>query len=148
MVEMMTNLVPKNAQTDEEIEKCFDVMLELRTNLKREQFLETIRQMEQQGYQLAYLADNDQVVAVAGYRIGFNLFLGKHLYIDDLVTSAAVRSKGYGETLYSWLKGVAIKQECTHIHLDSGVHRGHTHRFYFRQGLTISSFHFREKLID
>lgn len=144
----MTNLVPQNAKTDDEIEMCFDVMAELRTSLERNTFLETIRKMEFQGFQLAYLKDNENIVAVAGYRIAFNLFLGKHLYIDDLVTSQVVRSNGYGETMYKWLKDEARNAECKYIHLDSAVHRGNTHRFYFRQGLTISSFHFREKLAD
>jgi hypothetical protein len=102
----MTKPVPRNANTDEEIDNCFDVMSELRPNLQREEFLKAIRQMEGQGFHLAYLKDDEKVVAVAGYRIAFNLFLGKHLYIDDLVTSQSVRSKGYGETIYSWLKMV------------------------------------------
>ena len=84
----------------------------------------------------------------AGYRIANNLFLGKHLYIDDLVTSQKVRSRGYGETLYQWLRNEARSAACEHIHLDSEVHRGETHRFYFRQGLAISSFHFRASLAE
>ena len=142
----MTKPIPRNARTDKEIDMCFDVMSELRTNLQREEFLGAIRQMEGQGFHLIYLKDDGNVVAVAGYRIAFNLFLGKHLYIDDLVTSQSVRSKGYGETIYNWIKNEAKKAECKFIHLDSAVHRHESHRFYFRQGLVISSFHFREKL--
>lgn len=139
-------MTPKIAKTDTEIENCFDVMLELRPNLKRSSFLSTVREMEHQGFLLAYLKVKETIVAVAGYRIASNLFLGKHLYIDDLVTSEKIRSKGYGEILYKWLKDEAKKAECKFIHLDSAVHRGETHRFYFRQGLSISSFHFRESL--
>lgn len=138
----------KRAETDADIEKCFDVMLELRPHLKRETFLTTVRDMEKHGFSLAYLEDTGDVVAVAGYRIGVNLLFGKHLYIDDLVTSQTVRSKGYGEKLYTWLKEEANKAGCTYIHLDSGTQRDQAHRFYFRQGLTISAFHFWEKLGD
>ena len=87
----MSNLIPKNAKSDLEIERCFDVMSELWTHLVRNQFLETVRDMELQGFQLAYLEEDEKVVAVAGYRIAKNLFLGKHLYIDDLVTSQKIR---------------------------------------------------------
>ena len=100
----MSNLIPKNAISDVEIERCFDVMSELRTHLVQNQFLGTVRDMELQGFQLAYLEEDEKVVAVAGYRIAKNLFLGKHLYIDDLVTSQKIRSKGYGKTLYMWLR--------------------------------------------
>lgn len=144
----MTKPGPRIAETDGEIEKCFDVISELRTDLKRDEFLETIRHMEQQGFHLAYLEEQEQVVAVAGYRISVNLFLGKHLYVDDLVTSERARSRGYGEIMYRWLRSQAREAGCGYIHLDSAVHRGEAHRFYFRQGLTISSFHFREKLED
>ena len=141
-------MTPRNATTDEEIAGCFDVMSELRPHLERASFVATVREMEPEGFQLAYLEDDGTIVAVAGYRIAHNLFLGKHLYVDDLVTSQRVRSKGYGDTLYNWLKDRAVSAGCGYIHLDSAVHRGETHRFYFRQGLTISSFHFREKLSD
>ena len=36
--------------------------------------------------------------------------------------------------------------DCTCIDLDSGVQREHAHRFYFREGLSISSLHFRKRL--
>ena len=87
----MTKLIPKNAISDVEIERYFDVMSELRTHLECDQFLETVRDMELQGFQLAYLEEDEKVVAVAGFRIAKNLFLGKHLYIDDLVTSQKIR---------------------------------------------------------
>lgn len=144
----MTKPIPKIARTDGEIEDCFDVMAELRTNLERDTFLETIRQMENEGFQLAYIEDDGNIVAVAGYRISFNLFLGKHFYVDDLITSQSVRSKGYGKILYNWLREEAKKASCKHIHLDSAVQRSDAHRFYFREGLVISSFHFREELDD
>ncbi len=136
----------KQAKADGEIEMCFDVIVELRPHLKRETFLTTVREMEQQGFSLAYLEDNEKVLAVAGYRVSVNLILGKHLYIDDLVTSQKARSKGYGEKLYSWLKELARQEACNYIHLDSGTQRGEAHRFYFRQGLVISAFHFWEAL--
>jgi ribosomal protein S18 acetylase RimI-like enzyme len=136
----------KPAKVDEEIEKCFDVMQELRTHLRRETFLQTVRDMEQHGFRLAYLERDKTVVAVVGYRVSLNLMLGKHLYIDDIITSQKVRSQGYGEKLYAWLKVEAKRTGCTYIHLDSGTQRGEAHRFYFRQGLIISAFHFWEKL--
>ena len=99
--------MPKQAITDQEVENCFEVMSELRPHLKRENFLETIRAMETEGYKLAFIEDQGRVVAVAGYRIYTNLFMGKHLYVDDLVTASSGRSKGYGE---AWLTGCVPRQ--------------------------------------
>lgn len=140
--------MPKDAITDAEIENCFDVMSELRTHLKREEFLATVQLMQTEGFRLAYIEENSDVVAVAGYRIYTNLFLGKNLYVDDLVTSANVRSKGYGEVLIDWLRDKARDEGCRAYHLDSGTQRGRAHKFYFDQGFTITSYHFSEQLID
>ena len=108
--------------------------------------MQTIRHMESEGYRLAYIQYDDKVVSVAGYRIYSNLFMGKHLYIDDLVTANTERSKGYGEQLLQWLRDIAVSEACQFFHLDSGAHRGCTHKFYFEQGLTIASYHFSEQI--
>ena len=138
--------MPKQATSDKEIEDCFDVMSELRTHLQKESFLNTVREMEKDGFKLAFIKNKDKVVATAGYRIYTNLFMGKHLYIDDLVTAENERSQGYGEKMIDWLRNEAIKENCKFYHLDSGTHRKEAHKFYFRQGFTIASFHFSEKL--
>lgn len=140
--------MPKIAVTDQEIMNCFNVMLELRPHLKRGDFLSSIRNMERDGYNLVFIEHNSVVVAVAGYRLSINLFMGRHLYIDDLVSSEEQRSKGYGETLMVWLRSFAKAEGCSCLHLDSGTHRGAAHKFYFKQGLTIASYHFSEKLGD
>ena len=55
-------MTPKIAKTDTEIESCFDVMLELRPNLERSSFLSTVREMEHQGFLLAYLEVKESIV--------------------------------------------------------------------------------------
>ena len=143
--------MPQRATTDAEIEACFEVMAELRPHLKKHQFLSTVRNMEHEGFRLIYIAtDNiatdNKVVAAAGYRICSNLFMGKHLYVDDLVTANANRSSGYGKRMIEWLRGEAKGSGCRFFHLDSGTHRGRAHKFYFQEGFTIASYHFSEEL--
>ena len=138
--------MPRVAVTDNEIINCFDAIVELRPHLSRDSFLTTVRAMEDEGFILAFIEESDQVVAVAGYRIYSNLFMGKHCYVDDLVTAQAHRSKGYGEEMVNWLRGQARQADCQYFHLDSGTHRGQAHRFYFAQGFTIASYHFSEEL--
>ncbi len=136
----------KTASSEIEIEKCYEVMAELRPHIQKEIFLPRVKEMVAEGYRLCYIEAGDEVVAVAGYRISTNLFMGKHLYVDDLVTSSKNRSQGYGTELIEWLKQEAIKAECSHFHLDSGVQRGDAHRFYFNKGLQIICYHFSKQL--
>jgi len=139
---------PQHAVTDGDIADCFDVMAELRPHLKRESFVPLVRSMEPDGFRLAFISDGGRVVAVAGYRISTNLFYGKHLYVDDLVTSDTERSKGHGRELLAWLRALAVELGCAAFHLDSGVQRKRAHAFYLREGLALSGHHFDLRLRD
>ncbi len=134
------------ATTEVEIAACYPVMRKLRPHVAEEQFLPRIRSQESAGYRLAYLQVSDSVVAVAGFRISENLAWGRFLYVDDLVTLPEHRSKGYGARLLFWLKEQAAKGGCEQMHLDSGIQRKEAHRFYEREGMTMSGFHFVAKV--
>ena len=134
------------AETDDEIEACFDVMHELRPHLVADAFRARIRSMQDEGYRLAYVEDGGRVAAVAGYRYMDMLHNGWSLYVDDLVVSETVRATGLGTVLIDWLRAEAVANDCDTFHLDSGVQRGRAHKFYFDRGFHISSFHFTERL--
>jgi len=134
------------ATTDSEIVACYPVMRELRPHIAEGQFLSRVRRQENAGYRLAFVQEPDSVVAVAGFRVGENLAWGRFLYVDDLVTHPAHRSKGHGAKLLSWLREYAAKEGCLQMHLDSGLQRKEAHRFYEREGMTMASFHFVENV--
>lgn len=68
------------------------------------------------------------------------------MYIDDLVTDANKRSKGYGDKLFDWLLEFARKEKCKQFQLDSGVQLFDAHRFYLRKKMNITAHHFGLKL--
>jgi GNAT superfamily N-acetyltransferase len=138
--------VVEPADTDEDILACYDVMEELRPHLARADFLPTVRAMQRDGLRLACIRDAGRVVAVAGYRVSTNLFCGRHLYVDDLVTAEDVRSKGHGKELLAWLRAQAVAEDCEVFHLDSGVQRKRAHQFYLREGLELAGYHFSVRL--
>ena len=130
------------AETDAEILACFDVIHELRPHIPREGFVARVRLQEREGYQLAYVSGARGVAAVAGFRIGTFLAWGRALYVDDLVTTEGSRSGGHGHALLEWLRAHGEREGCGQLHLDSGTFRHAAHRFYFRERMEISSFHF------
>jgi len=122
-------------------------MHELRPHLTEPAFVEQVqRQMQNHGYELAYLAAQNQVVAVAGYRVAEYLAWGRIFYVDDLICRGAFRNRGYGGMLLDWLLEQAKKLACHQFHLDSGVHRHDAHRLYLSRKLQISSHHFSKEL--
>ena len=138
------SVVVRTLTTDEEILAARRVMRQLRPQIAEAAYLDTVRRMMQtDGYLQAAVFEGDIVVAVAGYRFMEMLFSGKSLYVDDLNTDETRRSRGHGKILMDWLKQEAKDQGCSQLQLDSGVQREQTHRFYFREGLTINCYHFR-----
>lgn len=136
------------AGSDAEVARCWPVMVELRPDIKSpERLVELVRPQIEQGYRLAFRADGrGRVVACAGYRIIRMLARGHHMYVDDLVTLSSDRSAGHGKAMLDWLAEEARRQGCGRLQLDSGTQRVDAHRFYHREGMTISSFHFGKPL--
>lgn len=136
----------REAQTPADVEACYDVMHELRPHLSREAFVTMVAAMREEKYRVAFAREAGRVVAVAGFRLATHLAWGKTLYVDDLVTASMARSKGYGARMLAWLRRRAEQEGCDELHLDSGTWRTDAHRFYEREGLPKTAFHFSVKL--
>ena len=135
------------AVSDADIRRCAAVMQQLRPAIGEEEFLVgSKRQQAEQNWRLIYLEDNGEVVAVSGFRVLECMATDKTLYVDDLVTREDQRSKGFGEKLLGWMEQVAHDEGCACLRLDSGTQRTGAHKFYFRMGMPIVSFHFMKKL--
>ncbi len=144
-----TTMTVVEATSDKAILETRDVMRQLRPSISVDAYLPTIRRMMRtDGYRLAALYEDQHVRAVAGYRFMEMLHCGRILYVDDLNTDEAFRSRGCGRVLIAWLKNQARVSGCEQIHLDSGVQREAAHRFYFRERLTIRGYHFSAHLAD
>jgi GNAT superfamily N-acetyltransferase len=136
----------REALTEEEVAATYPVMRQLRSHVDEAEYPATVSRMRESGYRLAAVIEEGEVRAVAGFRVREFLAHGRFLYVDDLVTDEAARSGGYGKLLLDWLEGEARERGCGSLQLDSGVQRTEAHRFYFREGLGISSFHFSKTL--
>jgi GNAT superfamily N-acetyltransferase len=138
----------KVVQSDADIARCFPVMRQLRPHLadEAEFAARAKRQMAQQNWGLIFIEDGDAVAAVSGFRILECLATGKTLYVDDLVTDESRRGRGFGEKLLAWMERTARSEGCQTFSLDSGTQRAGAHKFYFREGLAVTSFHFAKKL--
>lgn len=133
----------KVAETDEEIEACYDVMAELRPHIARADFLPQVRrQRSASGFQLISLTDDGVVKAVAGIRVAEWLARGLSLDLEDLVATEADRSKGYGGRLFDWIVAHARSSGCSEVRLVSHVTRYRAHQFYLRKGMIIDCHFF------
>jgi GNAT superfamily N-acetyltransferase len=121
-------------------------MAELRPHIQSDEFRPVVKRLtEIAGFQLAYLVD-DEIKAVAGFRISEWLAGGKYLEIEDLVSKGSERSKGYGGELFDWLVEHAKENDCQQLRLVSRVNRLAAHRFYLRKGMNLEAHYFSMNL--
>jgi GNAT superfamily N-acetyltransferase len=132
----------KTVESDADIERVSDVLLQLRPAFDRRTLIKRIKDQMELGYRVAYVEEAGEVLCVAGFVVGMKLAWGKHIYVDDLVTAETQRSRGAGRAMIAWLKAHARELGCNQLHLDSGVHRFDAHRFYLRERFNIGSHHF------
>jgi GNAT superfamily N-acetyltransferase len=81
-----------------------------------------------------------------GWRILNKLHEGRTLYIDDLVTAAASRRRGFAQALLALAEDHARRAGCRSVTLDSGHQRFDAHRTYLNAGFRIVSHHFTRDL--
>jgi GNAT superfamily N-acetyltransferase len=101
-----------------------------------------MRQMFKEGAEMVTLMKNSEAKSLAVYRCHHTTFHGFRFYLDDLVTDESERGRGYEQKIISWCEARARERGCDTFDLESGVQRPMTHRFYFREGLTIFAFGF------
>lgn len=146
-------MIIKECISPQDILATFPIMRQLRSNIEDAQdYLQLIQNLRKtEHYRLISLLDNDDhCLAVSGFRIKHSLFSAgkKEMYIDDLVTDAAHRSRSFGKQMFVWLKSESRRLGCVAITLDSGIQRTEAHKFYGREGMKITSFHFSLMLND
>ena len=135
------------AQTEPEVEKCFQVMHQLRPHLGLEKYLTQVKEQRlSAGYQLIFIENETQVVAAIGYRVTYFLAWGKVLYIDDLITDALQTNNGYANELVDWVFSKAKELECDQVHLDSGYHRHAAHNLYLKKEFKLACHHFSKEV--
>ena len=105
-----------------------------------------MREVFASGAEMAVALDGERVAGVTVFRVIEKTFTGRELYCDDLVTDEARRSRGAGHAMVAFMEGVARERGCDVLALDSGTQRQQAHKFYFREGLVVSAFHFSKKL--
>jgi len=132
----------KLVDTVDELNEAAELLLQLRPTYSLESILAQIKHQQAQGYNLAITILDDKVVCVAGFVVTEKLAWGKHMYVDDLVTDENTRSKGAGRAMIDWLKSLCRELGCRELHLDSGMQRKDAHRFYYREGMESTGYHF------
>ncbi|MFC5277677.1 GNAT family N-acetyltransferase [Halorubrum rubrum] len=132
--------------TGPEFEAAYPILRELRDHLDRAEMEVTHERMREEGYLLFGRYDGSELVAVAGITVDTNFYLGKHVFVHDLVTTESRRSEGHGSALLSFLHEWASDRDCETVELESGLWREEAHRFYEEVGYEKYCYSFKYDL--
>ena len=90
---MLDNITIKELKTRNEIMEAFPVMSQLRTHIDETAYLELVSEaQEKEGYKMFALFDDNDLVAVIGFRPMITLYYGRFIWVCDLVTDVNKRS--------------------------------------------------------
>ncbi|MCX7174077.1 MAG: GNAT family N-acetyltransferase [Proteobacteria bacterium] len=109
-------------------------------------YSDKMRRVFDGGGRMLVATEDKDVAGVAVYRIYQDTYSGIKCYVDDLVTDESRRSGGVGHAMIEWLVEQARHAGCGALRLDSGSQRTQAHKFYFREGFVIPSFHFNKPI--
>ena len=145
MVSMDNRIIVVKNKFD--LERCFSVMKELRPHLNLEDYLSIYEQSHAaDGYEIVAIENKGQILAVLGYRFLSDFIRGKHVYVDDLVSTEKARSQGLGAELLKFAEEIAKKAGCNSLRLCTGIENERGVKFYDRNGWKKRAFAYTKKL--
>ncbi len=127
----------------EDMAKLYDILRHMYSNLSYEDYLIMLNEMVNKGYAMmgVFISDGS-CIACLGYWIGYRLYSGKFIQIDNLLVTEQYRNKKAGNILVSRIKEIAKENNCNRIILDSYVENFSAHKFFYREGFVIRGYHF------
>ncbi|MBS1968821.1 MAG: GNAT family N-acetyltransferase [Bdellovibrionales bacterium] len=134
-------------QNREELERCFPVMKELRPHLNVQEYLEIYRHAHaMDGYEILAMEQKGEIIAVMGYRILYDFVRGRHLYIDDLVSTEKMRSQGLGGEMLKQAEVIAKDLHCKSMRLCAVLENDLGIKFYEKHHWTKRAYAFTKKV--
>ena len=134
------------AKTKSDLVRFYPVMKELRLELSYNDYLTIYEKAHAaDGYEIVGLESGAEIMAILGYRVLTDYVHGRHLYIDDLVSTSKQRSKGFGAKLLAHAEEVARELNCKSLRLSTGIDNEGGQKFYEREGWELKSVVYKKK---
>jgi GNAT superfamily N-acetyltransferase len=105
-------------------------------------YVKRMKEVFASGAEMAVVVAAGKVAGITVFRVVERTFTGRELYCDDLVSDESLRSTGIGHALIEYMRAIVRARQCDAFTLDSGTQRQQAHKFYFREGMTVTAFHF------
>ncbi len=106
------------------------------------EFHRLLADMLPMGYRAIGAYEGGALIGCSGFWISTRFWCRKQIDIDNFIIDPAAQGKGVGRKLVAWIEAKALEEACDLIVLDSYVNTPGAHSFYYKQGFSITGYHF------
>jgi GNAT superfamily N-acetyltransferase len=125
----------------QEITGIYPLISILNPKLTQKTFAQRLAEMLPKGYCVVAAFEGERMIGLSGFWINMKFWCGRQLDIDNFVVHPDYRSKNIGKKLITWLEKKALELKVDLIVLDTYASAHLAHRFYFRNGFTMTGYH-------
>jgi len=119
---------------------------QLHPALTHAKYADMLDTMLTNGYRQVGIFENEKCIGISGFWINVKIYSGKYVELDNVIVDQNHRSKKIGKLLCDWIHNEAKQKGCLMAMLDAYVENTSAHRFYKREGYSITGFHFLKNL--
>ena len=112
----------------------FPLVVKLRPQLDKEEFVQRVRRQTYNGYELIGAFRDGHLIGLLGIRPVHTLMRGAHLHVDDIVVEDAEQKSGCGRALMAYAEEDARARGMNFVFLDA---RPEAIGFYQRLGFVL-----------
>lgn len=138
----MDKITLKELSTKEEMLQIFEIIQEMYPSLTLEQYSFELDQMLPHNYGQVAAFEGEQCLGLTGFWLGYKLWCGKYLELDNVIVSEKHRSKGVGKLIFDYMLEKGKKENVTMLALDSYTSNFKAHKFFYNEGYAPRGFHF------
>lgn len=129
-------------KTKEELLMGYSLLTKLYPDLSLSEYEKQLDMMMPHNYFMLAVYEKSELIGLSGVWIGYKLWCGKYMELDNLVVAQSKRSKGVGAMMFDYAKKLAKKNACSSIGLDAFTYNHDAHKFFFKEDFIVKGYHF------
>lgn len=143
---METNYTITFLQTKEELLESWEMVNGLYPDLELDEYRNNLNEMIEKDYRQILISDGDKKIGLTGYWLGYKLWCGKYLEMDNVFVAEEYRGKGVAQLLSNEAYKIASEKECKMMCLDAYTENLPALKFYVKEGFVPRGFHYIKHL--
>lgn len=136
----MTHFAIRELLTDTELLTIYPLLHQLNPDISEERFRRLLPEVRAGGYRCIGAFDEDELVAIAGFRITARFWCGRYIDFDNVIVAEQYRNSKLGQMLVDWVEEEGRRAGCDNSLVEVYARSHAAHRFYFRKGYDMPGY--------